>query len=95
MLTNNKGSILFLVIIFTFIIEFIAIDIFSMMQYDEIFAYQSVKQTRAFYVAEAGLERGVTWIKENNFERTEAFEPFGERIFDKGSSFLASGEIYA
>lgn len=64
---NNKGNILFLVIIFGLILSFVGIAFIYMTGSEQISVNEEVARSRAFYAAEAGLERAITKLKNDYF----------------------------
>ncbi len=60
---NERGSILFMVIIFTIILSMVGLATIYMTHMEEIYARTELQKTQVFYLAEAGLERGRAWLQ--------------------------------
>lgn len=81
---TNKGSVLFMVVISSTILTIVGFTFIYVSESERIFARNRINETRAFYLAEAGVERAKTWfdglvvppLPENTYG-TDPFYPFG------------------
>lgn len=87
---KNRGSALFLVIIFGVILSLTGTAFIYMAGEERIFSRAQIYRAKALYLADAGIERTKSLISigaVNIFSRTTAFEPFGEVTLDTDPLF--------
>ena len=77
---NQSGSTLVAVLILSLVMMVLVLSVFKLASLDAALATVDVERSRAFYAAEAGLERGRTWLEAQAWPpyETEPFHPFGE-----------------
>ncbi len=86
----NKGSALFLVIIFGVVLSLTGTAFIYMAGEERIFSRAQIYRAKALYLADAGIERTKSLISIgaiNIFSRSTAFEPFGEVTLDTDPLF--------
>src|SRR3989339_1576419 len=59
---NNKGSVLFMVIICSVIIMYAGLAYMSIIEREQIAALKEIRAYRALCLAESGLERAKSWL---------------------------------
>jgi hypothetical protein len=77
---GQSGSTLVAVLILSVVMLVLVLSVFKLASLDAALTTVDVERSRAFYTAEAGLERGRTWLEAQTWPpyETEPFFPFGE-----------------
>ncbi len=77
---NQSGSTLAAVLILSIVMLVLVLSVFKLASLEAALAAGDVERSRAFYAAEAGLERGRTWLEAQTWPPygTDPFFPFGE-----------------
>lgn len=76
-LESQRGGILVGVTIFTFIMLLSALAILQVGSQDAALAVRDVRTAEAFYLAEAGVERGQSWLEAQDSYPEAGLRPFG------------------
>lgn len=76
-LRNERGGVLVGVTIFTIIMLLSALAILRVGGQDAALAVRDIRTAEAFYLAEAGLERGQSWMEAQDSYPTAGLRPFG------------------
>ena len=74
---GNRGMALVMVMIFTFILLVIGATFLKLATSERISADKSIYLNQAFYLAEAGVERGKAWLNSVSSPPTSTIDPFG------------------
>ena len=77
---DQSGSALVAVLIISVVMLVLVLSVFKLASLEASLASADVERSRAFYAAEAGLERGRTWLEAQAWPPydLEPFRPFGD-----------------
>jgi hypothetical protein len=76
--TNQRGGVLVGVTIFAIIMLLSALAILQVGTQDAVLAVRDVRTAEAFYLAEAGVERGQSWLEAQDTYPETGLRPFGQ-----------------
>lgn len=84
-LGDQRGGILVGVTVFTIVMLLSALAILQVGSQDAALAVRDVRTAEAFYLAEAGIERGESWLEAQDTYPEAGLHPFGEDAQGLGS----------
>jgi len=87
---NESGSTLVVVMVLALALMISTLAVLEFGTQDASLARRDVQTARAFYLAEAGLERAVSWLEAQSTFPTSAVMPFGEE-----PTILGDGDYFA
>ncbi|MFW6134404.1 MAG: pilus assembly PilX N-terminal domain-containing protein, partial [Elusimicrobiota bacterium] len=91
---GNKGAVLFMVVLFSVIASIAGLSYIYLTETERITSQQDINKDRAFYLADAGLERAKTYLMTSLDPRifeTDNFNPFGGSVILENNPETARG----